>query len=85
VRTTVSSYSRSSEIRAPGRPRVGGVAFEKAGTPRITVRADPARARDAPASARAANAIENRIRLSERIGQFMNQPTERGARGGPLG
>jgi hypothetical protein len=34
---------------------VGGVAFEKAGTPRITVRADPARARDAPALARAAN------------------------------
>ena len=30
-------------------------------------------------------AIENRIRLSERIGQFMNQPTERGARGEPPG
>jgi hypothetical protein len=37
-----------------------------------------ARVRDTPASAPAANAIENRIRLSERIGQFMNQPTERG-------
>jgi hypothetical protein len=29
--------------------------------------------------------IENRIRLSERIGQFMNKPTERRARGGPPG
>ena len=30
-------------------------------------------------------AIENRIRLSERIGQFMNSPTERRAPGGPPG
>ena len=58
---------------------------KKAGIHHITVRADPVRARDAPASARAANAIENRIRLSERIGQFMELTHRTSGEGGPPG
>ena len=46
---------------------VGGVPFEKAGA---TVRADSARARHGPASA--LQTIENLVRLSEGIGEFMN-------------
>ena len=49
---------------------VGGVAFEKAAhTASHSARTPPER--HAPASARATNAIENRVRPSERIGQFM--------------
>jgi len=50
---------------------VGGVAFEKASAHRITLRAEPVRARHAQHQL-ALQTIENRVRLSERIGQFMN-------------
>src|ERR1700746_1780686 len=69
---------------------VGSVAFQKAGHPRATLRADPVRARHgrtvgparfasavAPLSLRGAGAAS--------LGQFIHYPPERRARGGPPG
>jgi hypothetical protein len=49
---------------------VGGVALEKAGAHRITLRGPPERV--TRRHQLALQTIENRVRLSERIGQFMN-------------
>ena len=48
---------------------VGSVAFQKAGADRVTLRADPVRARHGPTGgpARALRALENRVHLAEPV------------------
>src|SRR5260370_15051147 len=69
---------------------VGSAAFQKAGAHRVTLRADPVRAHHGPTGgpARVASGREPRSPLgagAASIGQFIHQPTERRARGGPTG
>src|SRR5260370_13780978 len=68
---------------------VGSAAFQKAGTHRVTLRADPVRARHGPTDgpARVAGGREPRSPLgagAARIGQFIH-PTRRGAGAGESG
>jgi hypothetical protein len=68
---------------------VGSVAFQKAGADRVTLRADPVRARHGSTGGPArVQAVENRVHLSEpvlRVSVSLYTNTERRARGGPLG